>query len=281
MKMLRRILILLAVILVLPIPAHAADTNLTLVHELEGEPLTDARYDLYLLEKAYEDALEAYNAIVKAGKTPDHTAVTNNDGEASFSGLKAGTYLLVGHAHKISDTLYCMGEKSLLTLPYEDENGNLILDLTMKTKYPLKDATEVTEYELIKIWKDNSNAKRPDHVKVELYRNQKLYETVLLTGGSTGTSAGANWRYSWTETDPSAVWTVVEQVPAGYEEPKYSREGNTFTITNTLKSTTPAAPGSNLPQTGQLWWPVPLLALSGVFLLLMGWIRRKESRDET
>lgn len=34
-------------------------------------------------------------------------------------------------------------------------------------------------------------------------------------------------------------------------------------------------PLSRLPQTGQLWWPVPLLAILGLFLILSGLIRRR------
>ena len=47
-------------------------------------------------------------------------------------------------------------------------------------------------------------------------------------------------------------------------------------ITNTLKPVYTAEEGDRLPQTGQLWWPVPLLALTGSFLFLVGWLRRKE-----
>lgn len=43
----------------------------------------------------------------------------------------------------------------------------------------------------------------------------------------------------------------------------------------------PDVPLGDLPQTGQLWWPVPLLAVSGMFLLLVGWGRnRRGSYDE-
>lgn len=35
--------------------------------------------------------------------------------------------------------------------------------------------------------------------------------------------------------------------------------------------------GSKLPQTGQLWWPVPILAGCGIFLILLGiWMSRRE-----
>ena len=35
-----------------------------------------------------------------------------------------------------------------------------------------------------------------------------------------------------------------------------------------------------LPQTGQLWWPVGMLAVSGIFLFLMGWSRRMSDCEE-
>ena len=50
-----------------------------------------------------------------------------------------------------------------------------------------------------------------------------------------------------------------------------SRSGNTTSTSgNTARVT--------LPQTGQLWWPVWILAGAGVVLLVIGLIRRKTSR---
>ena len=77
-------------------------------------------------------------------------------------------------------------------------------------------------------------------------------------------------------------------MPEGYTV-SISREGITFVITNTLKPFeepeptptpgTPDTPGENLPQTGVLWWPVPLLAVLGALLLLLGWgLRRRDER---
>ena len=40
----------------------------------------------------------------------------------------------------------------------------------------------------------------------------------------------------------------------------------------------PDVPLSELPQTGQLWWPVPMLAVGGTFLLLLGWGRNRRGR---
>lgn len=44
----------------------------------------------------------------------------------------------------------------------------------------------------------------------------------------------------------------------------------------TVSPSKPALTGSRLPQTGQLWWPVPILALGGIFLVSLGWIRRRD-----
>lgn len=42
------------------------------------------------------------------------------------------------------------------------------------------------------------------------------------------------------------------------------------------ESVKPEKPGgSKLPQTGQLWWPVPLLAVAGIFFALLGWMVKR------
>lgn len=53
-----------------------------------------------------------------------------------------------------------------------------------------------------------------------------------------------------------------------------SREGETFLVTNTGHG--PQNPGEpTLPQTGSLWWPVPLLAACGLICLALGARRRR------
>lgn len=38
---------------------------------------------------------------------------------------------------------------------------------------------------------------------------------------------------------------------------------------------TPTTPGEKLPQTGQLWWPVPVLLAVGLLLVVLGLVRRR------
>ena len=49
-----------------------------------------------------------------------------------------------------------------------------------------------------------------------------------------------------------------------------------------VKPTAPPSPGGGkkLPQTGQLWWPVPVLACAGLGCIAVGLFRRREARDE-
>lgn len=42
----------------------------------------------------------------------------------------------------------------------------------------------------------------------------------------------------------------------------------------------PEVPLASLPQTGQLWWPVPMLAMGGMISLLLGLIRNRRSQDD-
>ena len=120
-------------------------------------------------------------------------------------------------------------------------------------------------------------------------------------------------RYLWTGLDADDTWRVVEEtVPEGYTV-SISREGITFVVTNTYRpdvpdtpeppdqpdkptppdtpnqpdrpdrpgtpgTTTPGEP--TIPQTGALWWPVPVLAAGGMLLFLLGWARSQRRRRE-
>ena len=42
----------------------------------------------------------------------------------------------------------------------------------------------------------------------------------------------------------------------------------------------PEVPLASLPQTGQLWWPVPMLAMGGMISLLLGLIWNRRSQDD-
>lgn len=65
--------------------------------------------------------------------------------------------------------------------------------------------------------------------------------------------------------------------------PKISLEKAEETEPTTLPTEPETDPDPQLPQTGQLNWPVPVMAISGMILLLTGWLlcdKRKRETDE-
>ena len=64
-------------------------------------------------------------------------------------------------------------------------------------------------------------------------------------------------------------------------EPETPTEKETETEKKTEKeSETPKTPDKpKLPQTGQLWWPVPLLIAAGIAFILTGALRRRAGKN--
>lgn len=60
------------------------------------------------------------------------------------------------------------------------------------------------------------------------------------------------------------------------EKPLYE----TVVIAKPNKNVVPPSTPPYLPQTGQLWWPVPMLLCGGLFLLLVGAVKRRSRNDE-
>ena len=87
------------------------------------------------------------------------------------------------------------------------------------------------------------------------------------------------WSYTWENLSTEARWSAVEsQVPAGYYV-STARADSTVVVTNTAKQpvsdknntqTQSNKPGAELPQTGQLWWPVLVLLLGGIICIVVG-----------
>lgn len=117
-----------------------------------------------------------------------------------------------------------------------------------------------------KVWSDNGK-NRPTSVTVALYDGKTQAQTVTLSDSN-------NWTYTWQQLDGLGDWNVKElQVPKGYRA-TYQVKGEITTITNT----------ASLIQTGQLNWPVPVLAGMGAALLAAGLFlifgKRKRDREE-
>ena len=142
-----------------------------------------------------------------------------------------------------------------------------------------------------KVWV-GTNANQPKYVMVQLVDGAgAVIEEKKLNKKN-------NWTCTWKGLDSSKTWLVAEKnVPQGYTvsiSTKMLTAAKTCVLTNTYHPAVPASGaaaasasassasagsavrGVKLPQTGQLWWPVPFLALGGIFLILAGmWLRRE------
>lgn len=122
-----------------------------------------------------------------------------------------------------------------------------------------------------KMWDDKGHeAVRPGSVTVYLYADGKLYDTQELNKEN-------GWHHEWNELPKTKqdgtliAWDVKEKYTKGYRVQTF-QNGNYFEITNKFIE-------EKLPQTGMLWWPVPILALVGAVLLSLGIVTRKRHHE--
>ena len=182
--------------------------------------------------------------------------------------LNTGLYLVGGSAAVI-DGKSIATDPFLVSLPSLDGSGNWAYKLILSPKFsapPVPETPETVSCRVLKLWQGDVKEFRPENIRVRLLQDGAVYDTVELT------KEGA-WRHSW-ENLPSkdSLWTVRKVVPPGYSV-AFWQEGETFVLQNSFLR-------AKLPQTGQLWWPVPILALGGLALLAIGLGLQKRQRHE-
>ena len=191
-----------------------------------------------------------------------------------------------------------LGEDYTATVTYE-KDGVIYTGLpafaaqnvtTLSTTTPTKTVSVTVN----KVWKNDKSSSRPSSVKMQLYRDGKSY------GSSVTLNSDNGWKYTWSNLDASYKWTVNEpSVPSGYSK-KVSNSGNSWTVTNTAKSssspkvTTPTIKSStktktsdndkdkssknrSTPETGDnsnihLLGTVAIISLSGMVVIAAVWL---------
>lgn len=201
------------------------------------------------------------------------TQATGQDGFVGWGELSLGLYLLVQEGEIPG---YYSIAPFLVSVPHSGEGAGWVYDVLADPKFELQPTHPGTvQYAVRKLWSGKDDH-RPDHITVSLLRDGQVWQTVTLSDAN-------GWKYTWTDLDSSHRWSVVEtEVPDGYTV-SYTAAGQTITITNHIPTEEPP-PSSEPPliQTGQLNWPVPVMAAGGIFLLAMGWmlLSGKGRKDE-
>ena len=217
-------------------------------------PIDNVEISLYKIEDNSGVAMEADTllAYIKRENIEADKVVLSNSNKTVFSGLEDGIYLVNISSIETKDYVYTF--KSTLV----ELNGE---DVELSIKYE-KNEKALYDLHVIKIWKNDDVNKRPDSINVLLLRGGEVYDEVVL-------SKDNNFRYTWSRLSNEYTWDVMEKdVPSGYTL-SVDREDNTIMLTNTGSGMVKSVAG-DLPLTGQLRWPIPILVIVGVVCLIIG-----------
>lgn len=301
MKKINSILLALFLLLLIPVTAMAAgsvDTEakgtLTVSCKFGDLALKDVPVKLYRICKVKStgelEPLEGYtdyDQLTKGGKDdeawrelaaqletklledetlPDYSSVTGEDGIARFTELPVGLYLILGTQTQVEGYIY-KTTPSFVLLPQLDKEQNTWNYRAAVTLKPAQSPV-LQDLTVYKKWKDSCHtSRRPKSITVKLLCDGEQY------GDSVELSSKTDWKYTWKDLDVNHEWTVSEDKLTGYKNPVITKTNDTtFVITNTCSD----PGGSWLPQTGQLWWPVPLLIAGGLACLIIGLLRRRK-----
>ena len=306
------LLCLAAAISFLPVTVLAAGSidlnhahSLTVTAAYAQKPISGMKFDAYLIStvdecgeltvidryrEKYKDALdirgkndEAWRQMAQVlareisldtNLKPSCSAVTDADGVAKFADIPMGLYLIMGSGVEKDGYVYST-TPFFVMLPEQDMSSNTWNYCVVANAKPGREPVKA-DFEVIKIWKDDCHKdRRPKSITINLICDGGVYDTITLPHNGT-------WSYTWKNLETNHQWTVMEKKEQGYKDPDIQQEGNTFIVTNTCsKPTTPPQPGKpTLPQTGQLWWPVPVLIAAGLLFVVIGLVRRRGTIDE-
>lgn len=248
--------------------------------------------------------------VAHKGISPDYAAETGADGVASFGNIPCGLYLVKGMPI-LSGSEYIIPTPFIISLPSgSDREWNY--DVSMNAKYTTRPESENIHVEVLKVWRDETNHQRPPQVVVNLYNGTEFYDSVELNKGNNWKFSWKNlpmgdwsvyeqnipagylvsieqqvYRYVVANSDspheePSTETTLPDDTtspddtttPDGTTSPDGTTEPSEGTTAPEGTTEPPDGP-PELPNTGQLWWPVPVLSFAGLMFVLFGFVSRK------
>lgn len=221
----------------------------------ENYKLVDAfsHYSIDLKQDVQGAANALENRILMDGIEADACVTSDSVGNASFTGLESGIYLVVGK-EVFQNGVFYMPQVSLVSL-----SGDLSVDL----KYEMSD--KPSRIHVLKVWKKDNKKSRPKSIEVCLLRSDGIVvDRVVLNSDN-------QWSTTWNNLSTLYTYRVMEtSVPSGYKE-SYTREKDTIILTNTGSDKYRVEKKDEvLPNSGQLWWPVPVLLFVGLVLFGLG-----------
>jgi uncharacterized surface anchored protein len=192
------------------------------------------------------ELIAALDVFVAGKDLASRKMVTDSMGNAVCEDLPLGLYF-VQQSRAVEGFAPCA--PFLVTVPIQTEAGfDYDVDASPKT-----DVERLVSISIKKVWNTDKSTVTPGSVTVHLLRNEEVVETATLNTQN-------NWQIIYKDLPESDGYSIKEvNIPKGFTA-TYAQKEYTFTVTNT----------ASLAQTGQLLWPIPVLAVTGLFLLLTG-----------
>lgn len=259
--------------------SRTGSISVTLTEQYEKTPIVGAELSLYYiatvgintagkLNYMYTDgfseadiAIDDPNLAVKLdaylseNEMPATKMRTNTKGAAVFENLPLGLYF-IRQTNTVEGFAPCT--PFLVTVPMEKaEDYVYAVNASPKTE-----VAKLTSITIKKIWNTDASTKAAESVTVQLLRNGKVVKTAILSDKN-------NWKVTYIDMPESDAYSIKEvDVPKGFTA-TYKQKAYVFTVTNS----------STLIQTGQLTWPIPVLAIIGVLLIATGFVLLQKKRD--
>lgn len=203
-----------------------------------------------------DDAAEEFSEFVTENDISGETKAVDGEGYVYFEEVPLGLYLAVQTKEVPGNTTI---NPFLITVP-QGSTDDLVYDVEA---VPKTDIVRLVEISVKKVWNDEEKS-RPSSVTIKLLNNGEVIDEVVL-------SEDNGWEHTWADMPKGDGYSVEEKVPKGYYA-NYKQNGFDFTVTNT----------DRLIQTGQLNWPIPVLAGAGLVLLIIGFViyQKASSKNE-
>lgn len=261
-------------------PGKTGAISVTLTEQQNKEPIVGAELSVYYVATVcmdgngnlcyvYTDAFEnggidiqdpslatKLDVFVSENQIPAVKITTDETGTATCSDLALGLYF-VRQTGEVEGFAPCA--PFVVTVPVKNTDG-LVYHVNAS---PKTEAAKLTAITIKKVWNTDASTAVADQVTVRLMKNETVVETAVL-------NAENNWQVTYTDMPESDAYRVEEvDVPKGFTA-TYQQNGYVFTVTNTAA----------LIQTGQLVWPIPVLAMGGVVFIAVGILLLQKKRKQ-
>ena len=268
----------------------------------DGKLKPDIRYSEFnipdffdFIEEIQSLAYTFENYIKLMKSEPVSSGFADSDGKISFSGLEYGWYTAVPEKLFSGNMVYTASPIMICISDYGIYSKAWGTSVTVRPKTD-ESVREPSKDIIIKYYPNSSSPDPDKKIPIIIYHDNEKYDSALLEKDN-------DWTYVIPGVpDDDTDWKIVQTDVPDNEYPVYHKETNRdddtpvdiLIIWHANIPDTPVTEPDNtetqntdfftensekLPQTGQLWWPVPVLASAGILFIAAGIsVRRKDGK---